>query len=236
MPHQFLFYADPEAVQVDEIIFDRRESHHISDVLRTAAGATIEVTDGLGWIYRVKLTSAEKGRWAGQILEKRQAEAGAPLPISLALPCLKGDRWENALEAACEMGLSAVWLMDFAQASLSWSKARRERAERKAIEALKQSGGSRLTLIQGPCGLEELLRQSNAGEIWTAEASGEPLPDLRAPILLIIGPEAGLGAAERELLKVKQSRLFSLGSRRLRAEVAAVAAISQAALRLIAIE
>jgi len=232
MPHQFLFYADPEAVQDDKVLFDRRESHHISDVLRAAAGAVVEATDGLGWIYRVRLAEIERGCWAGKILDKRQAEAEASLPISLALPCLKGDRWETALEAACEMGLRAVWLVDYAQAGLKWSKARLERAERKAIEALKQSHGSRLTLIQGPCSLEELLRQSDSGEIWAADASGEPLPNLRAPVLLIVGPEAGLGEAERELLQMKRSRFFSLGSRRLRAEVAAAAAIAQAALRL----
>jgi len=232
MAHQFQFYADPESVQDDEIRFDRRESHHIGDVLRAAAGSAIEATDGLGWLYQVKLTASEKGRWAGRILDKRQAEAEAPLPISLALPCLKGDRWETALEAACEMGLRAVWLVNYAQAALKWSKARQERAERKAIEALKQSRGSRLTLIQGPCGLEELMRQSKAEEIWAADASGQLLPNLRAPILMIIGPEAGLGEAEKELLQAKRARFFSLGARRLRTEVAAAAAMAQAALRL----
>jgi 16S rRNA (uracil1498-N3)-methyltransferase len=183
-------------------------------------------------MYRVKLATRQKGCWIGEILDKRLVEAQAPLPVSLALPCLRGDRWETALETACELGVREVWLVDFAQSALRWSKSRRERAERKAIEALKQSGGSRLTLIQGPCSLEELVAQPDAGEIWAAHASGDPLPDLRAPVLLLIGPEAGFAEAEIKFLNRKHARFFTLGSRRLRTEIAATVALAQAASRL----
>ncbi len=183
-------------------------------------------------MYRVKLATREKGCWIGEILDKRLVEAAAPLPVSLALPCLRGDRWEIALEIGCELGIREVWLVDFAQSALRWSKSRRERAERKAIEALKQSGGSRLTVIQGPCSLEELIAQADAEEILAADASGDPLPHLRVPVLLIIGPEAGLAEAEIKFLQMKHAGFFSLGSRRLRTEVAATVALVQAASRL----
>jgi len=230
--HKFVFYLNASEISDAAVRFGRAESHHISAVLRLAAGSVVEAVDGEGTLYGVRLEKLQRGSWWGSILRREVQESQAPLPVSLALPCLKGERWEVALEAACEMGIKEVWLTDYHKAVVKWSKGRTERAQRKAIEALKQSGGSRMTRIQGPLALAQLVCETRAGEIWFADADGEVLPVIADAGLFIIGPEAGLDAEELDLLAKFRARRFSLGKRRLRSETAAVAALAQAARML----
>lgn len=229
MAHKFIFYLAPHDVGAESACFSRAESHYISDVLRLSVGKSVEAVDGLGSRYILQLQKLDGGRWWGRIVQREITEPGVAVPISLALPCLKLDRWESALEAACELGIETVWLTHYRQAATRWSKARQERAQRKAIEALKQSRGSRLTQIRGPLSLAQLLSSADFVAVWMADPDGEALPPIAAGSLLIIGPAAGLHPEEDAILRANRVRCFSLGKRRLRSEIASVAALAQAA-------
>lgn len=228
-----MFYLDPAEIQGDSGRFSPEESHHMSGVLHLRGNELIEATDGEGKIYAVQLAWREGGCWIGRILSCNVHEAEAPLPVSIALPCLKSDRWQMALEAACEMGVDEVWPVDFKRAALKWTANRLAKARRRAIEVLKQSGGSRLTRIREPLSLWETLHRGSFTGIWLAHPEGTPLSSISAGALLIVGPEAGFNPEEEEeVLSQFGVKRFRLGSRRLRSEVALVAALSQAALKL----
>lgn len=227
MKHKFTFYVEPSRFQSEQVQFSRAESHHLSSVLRMKRGDQVEAVDGKGYIYSIQLLHREAGCWRGRILSRRLHEVTTPIPACIALPCLKGDRWEIALDAACEMGIQEVWLVDFKSASITWTKARQERAKRKAVEALKQSVGGRLTEILGPATLPGVIEACPTTPIWLADPTGGVMPASLETPLIVVGPEAGLHPEEEEYLTSKRVHRFSLGKRRLRSEIAVVAALTQ---------
>ena len=231
MSHTFIFYLNPENISGEKVAFSRAESHHIG-VLRLGSGCEIEAMDGRGRGYLIRLETKYDRIWQGVILDSRVVEAEAPVSVWLALPCLKGDRWESALEAACEIGIAGIWLTDYHNSAVSWTLSRRDKSRRKAIEALKQSGGYRLTAIAGPVTLTDLLKKSAGQNLYLADGEGLALSEIIVPALILVGPEAGLHPEERELLRAANFHSFSLGPRRLRAEVASLAALAQASLKL----
>lgn len=231
MSHKFIFFLNPEDVSSDSATFSRAESHHL-DVLRQGAGCQVEAIDGCGRRYCLQLDEKQGGLWRGAILSQEMTEPAAPLPISLALPCLKAERWESALEAACEMGIERVVLTEYRQAVVSWTDARLDKARRKAVEALKQSGGSRLTEITGPLNLTELLNVVGGLNVYLTEKEAEAFTGIMAPAMILVGPEAGFHPEEESVLKAAGVQRFNLGKRRLRSEIACIAALSHAAVHL----
>ncbi|MFH1863147.1 MAG: RsmE family RNA methyltransferase [bacterium] len=230
MHHQFVFYANPEQIQGSRICFDAFESRHIN-VLRLQKGAEIRVVDGKGRLFTVQLDSYCDNQWRGFIHDSRIHESSAPAPLSLALPCLKGEHWGIALEAACEIGIHEIFLVDYQNSAVHWTEARLEKARRKALEALKQSGGSHLTHVSGPFSLTELITGWKSA-ILVADSSGGECESVPESALLIIGPEAGLHEQEIEALKKRKSVFIRFGDRRLRSEISAIVAVSQMILKM----
>jgi 16S rRNA (uracil1498-N3)-methyltransferase len=228
--HKFIFYLDPDGISKESAIFSPEESHHLSGVLRKVAGCEVEAVDGCGYRYRIQLLHKKDQRWVGAILSGEKVEQSAPQPLWLALPCLKSERWEMALEGACELGIQGIYLTHYQNAAASWTTNRIIKARRKAIEALKQSGGSCLTGIIGPLSIQELLIANPSLNVYLADSSGPAMVNLQVPALLLIGPEAGIHVEEEALLKQVNHYRFNLGKRRLRSEIACVAALAQAAL------
>ncbi|MBU0518596.1 RsmE family RNA methyltransferase [bacterium] len=228
MSHQYLFYIDRVDQQNGIVLFDAEESHHITNVLRKADGSRIEATDGRGWKYAIQLDATQPKRCKGIILEKQFIEMDAPLPVQIGIPCLKGDRWQTIVEVSAEIGVSAICPLEFEQAQVQWSEAKLEKARRKAREALKQSGGCYLTGITEPFTLHRAVSRDDFSRVYYADSEGEPLGSIEPQSLLVIGPEAGFSARESRLLMDAGARRFSLGHRRLRSEVAAIAAVAQA--------
>ncbi len=231
MKHKFTFYIDPDDILGDNAQFDHSESHHISAVLRISSGEKVTAADGQGNRYEIRLEERVDDCWNGKIINKAIHEPEAPLSLAVSLPCLREDRWQTALEACCEMGVSQVWLVDYDNSLSKWTKTRIEKAHRKAIEILKQSGGSYLTAIEGPTSIYDMILNVNFSEIWVAHPSGKLLSSISKQAALVIGPEGDLSDREQEALIKAGSKLFTLGSRRLRSEIAVVVAISQAALK-----
>jgi len=101
-----------------------------------------------------------------------------------------------------------------------------ERLHRVARAALEQSERSRLPEITGPHEWEAVESLVTAEERWLLDPAAEtrPLrcrPETRSAVL-VIGPEGGFTAQERERLLQLGCRSRSLGRRVLRVETAAV--------------
>jgi RsmE family RNA methyltransferase len=228
--HNFTFYIEPDGISGNTAVFSPEESHHISGVLRRDTGCEVEAVDGHGIRYRIRLFQKNEHCWEGEILSREKGESSAPMDLRLALPCLKHDQWEVALEAACALGIQGIYLIDFKNAALRWTPPRVTKAKKKAIEALKQSGGSLLTEIAGPFWLRELHTESRNLNVYLADKSGPALSKLTCPALLLIGPEAGFDEEVKGVLRQWNLSRFNLGTRRLRSEVACITALAQAAL------
>jgi len=101
------------------------------------------------------------------------------------------------------------------------------KANRKAREALKQSGGFTLTEVSNATNLTDLLKRDDFTAVYFADAEGGTLETIKPQSLVLIGPEAGFSTSEMDLLHRSAATGFSIGKRRFRSEIAAVMAIAQ---------
>ena len=215
------------------------ETRHVRS-LRLRAGAPVELTDGAG------------RRWAGSLDQSGAREAIvrierklAPLeppPFHLLAPVGSRDRALWLVEKAVEVGVAALTFVEFGRSRSVADGGRSdgffERARRRAIAALKQSGGSRLPDIDGPVSLADALRVPRGGVRWMAAFGGRPVydvagtTDLAGGLVFLVGPEGGLETDEEEVCAAAGYVPVGLGPRVLRFETAALAGLAIAATAL----
>jgi 16S rRNA (uracil1498-N3)-methyltransferase len=205
------------------------EAHHLQ-VRRVEPGEVVELRDGQGLIGNGTLLLAGKA-WS--------VEAGvtermpAPPPLVLAVGAGDRDRFAWVVEKATELGVTAVIPMECERTAGVATKIRPqhlERLRRRALEAVKQSGAAWATRVEEPVSVDILVEHPPEGSRWLADATGEPTPAVLGdtPLTVVVGPEGGLTAAERERLVAAGFEAIRLAGHTLRFETAAVAAAAAA--------
>ncbi len=179
-------------------------------------------------------------------------EADPALPVTLLLAVFKFDRMEWAIEKATELGVERIAPVvarrtekHLAQAAA----ARVERWRRIAREAAQQSRRSGTVVIEDPRPLKDaaavapeelrilLAERERAATLrdainWKGSSNAESGGWESRRIRLAVGPEGGWTAEEETLFAKEGWKAATLGPRILRAETAAIAAISVAAALL----
>lgn len=201
------------------------EAHHASKVLRLRAGDEVLGLDGMGSGWTLRLVALER---AGPVLEptgevRREPAPAERIEVATALP--KGGRAEDMVDRLTQLGVDAVlptWFERTQGPERELPPRRRERLDRVAREACKQSGRLWLPGIEDPAPLEERLRGTCA---VLDPSAGTRLVDWRpgtpGSVRLVIGPEGGLTPAEREAALTAGATLVSLPGPILRIETAA---------------
>jgi 16S rRNA (uracil1498-N3)-methyltransferase len=152
------------------------------------------------------------------------------------MAALKGDRMELVIQKATELGIAQIWpVVTFrtdpaARPALNGSRA--ERWERVASGAAEQCGRAVVPHVAPTTTLDGLMERPFDGtRAVLLETPGHPsLASLRinptSALLLLVGPAGGFEAAEATSLLGAGFSAASLGPRILRAETAAVAAVT----------
>ena len=222
---KLLFYQ-PD-IDLGSLYLSEDESRHVVKVLRSENGDVLELTNGKGSFFKVRITKADPGRCLFEIVERKD-NPGKSFSIHIAIaPTKNADRIEWFVEKAVEIGIDKISFM-LCQTSERKS-INLERIEKIAVSAMKQSG---------QCWLPELVGLNPMKEVITAKASQKfiayvdqsnphHLKSLAKPdqdYLVLIGPEGDF--SKEELLSAEQAGCskVSLGVTRLRTETAGVAA------------
>jgi 16S rRNA (uracil1498-N3)-methyltransferase len=225
----------PRAAPGARLELPEHSAHHAREVLRLRAGAIVRVFDGAGAEFEGELESVtRKGvflRLGGPVT----ARAESPLRIVLALSPLKGDRMELVIQKATELGVGEVRPVVCARTDAAARPAlkgsRQDRWDRVASGAAEQCGRAVVPGIAATVELTQLLAQPFDGrKLQFSEAKGAP-PIARegavpASVLALVGPAGGWEPHESERLRDAGFQAASLGPRILRAETAAIAAVT----------
>jgi 16S rRNA (uracil1498-N3)-methyltransferase len=149
---------------------------------------------------------------------------------------LKGDRMELVIQKATELGVAAIWPVvtdrTDAAARPALQGSRSERWERVASGAAEQCGRATVPHVAPTVTLAALVERPWDGtRAALLETAGHPpLPSLpidsALPLLVLVGPAGGFEPSEASALRAAGFLPASLGPRILRAETAAVAAVS----------
>ncbi len=206
----------------------REQAHYLSGVMRLSAGDTITVFDGASGAWRARIVEASK---RGGLLEvgEQVAAQRRPPDLWLIFAPIKKARTDFIVEKATEMG--AARILPVATAFTNSERVRRDRLQAHAVEAAEQCGGTCVPEVAEIVPLGKLLDGWPAARALVfcdealVEGARAALPP--APAAILIGPEGGFSEAERARLRaMPQAVSVSLGPRILRADTAAVAALT----------
>ncbi|MSP40132.1 MAG: 16S rRNA (uracil(1498)-N(3))-methyltransferase [Deltaproteobacteria bacterium] len=216
-----------------------QELEHLRKVLRLKVGDRITVFDDGGWEHDAVILSLSETQGRIEILHSSEAQRESPLQITLAVALTKGDKLDFVVEKATELGVQKIvpFASAFAVPKLDARKiaARTERWQKIALSATKQCGRTRVPEVEPLCSLPELLARSELAALklffWEKESERSlrhlhgQFPSAQT-MLLTIGPEGGFSADEVELARRCGFEIAHLGRRILRAETAALTALS----------
>jgi 16S rRNA (uracil1498-N3)-methyltransferase len=209
-------------------------AHHALHVLRLKPGAVLRVFDGAGHEYAATLDGAtSKGArvLVGEVLAPLPE---SPLRITLAFAPLSADLTTLVVQKAIELGVSALWPLKTARTEAPGraclAQNRMERWHRVAVSAAGQCGRAWVPEVR-PVDFDEILTVPLAGPkiLCCERALARPFPVQATPtreVLVAIGPVGGWEDGELERAATAGFSLATLGPRVLRAETAAIVALS----------
>jgi 16S rRNA (uracil1498-N3)-methyltransferase len=219
-------------------VLDASQANYLVNVLRLDAGAEILAFNGRDGEWRARLARTGKKTVQLEITEQTRPQTPAGDLHYLFAP-LKHARLDYMMQKAVEMGASR--LQPVITRHTQAQRVNTERMRANAIEAAEQCGILAIPEIGEPVALEAVIRD------WVPERLlvfcdeyadvADPVAALSvgrddalvgpAPVSLLIGPEGGFAEEERAaLLKLPNVIRLALGPRILRADTAAVAALT----------
>jgi 16S rRNA (uracil1498-N3)-methyltransferase len=236
--HQ-LFLGEPSAVAGavvgSSLLLDGDEGRHAATVVRVRPGERCYVSDGAGRRVLLEATDVDRAWVRGRVLEVTVEPEPAPRLV-LVQALAKGDRDEQAVEAATELGVDEVVPWQAERSVVVWrgDRAAKSLAKWAAVvtRATKQSRRSRMPLTSPAIGLAPLVARvgQSALTLVLHEDATEPLATVDLPasgdVLVVVGPEGGISERELEALAAAGARPVRLGSTILRASSAGPAALA----------
>lgn len=213
------------------------QGRYLTLVMRQAVGAEVLLFNGRDGEWRATLVEAGKRvcRLAVGARSRPQAE-GPDLDLVIAL--VKRARLETIIEKAAELGVRRVRLAVTRRTNADHTNVARLHAI--AVEAAEQTGRLDVPEILAPEKLDRMLdgwdptrRLMFCDEMGGIPPALDAMAGLGGPGAVLIGPEGGFAPEEGERLRALPFvTAVSLGPRILRADTAAIAALTlwQAAL------
>ena len=217
------------------IIISGEEFHHIIHVFRKKVNEEILLTNGKGIVSKATIGSIRKKELTAKILEIREEKISQP-EIAVAFPLLKNKHDAFIVEKLTELGVKEFFPIITERTVRQPSKNTLDKFIRIAISAIKQCDNAFLPKIHEFSTLKILidkLKKMHKQPLAALE-TGEHrlltniLPEFNGKELcLVFGPEGGFSPAEIDLLRKEKIPAFTLGNHILRAETAAITAVSQ---------
>ncbi len=229
------FFVSGDRIRDGVAILTPDQAHHLRTVLRLRAGAEVELFDGAGRSLSGKV-EYEGPQTRISALKELEPDPANRFTLALAPALIKADRFEWMLEKATELGVGQFIPLQTRFATVHIPEARLAsrltRWERIVTEASKQSRRDTVPGLRAPLPWTELLaarEYASYDRVMLCGPASErlrPIHTTKERVLLCVGPEGGWADSEVEIAEQAGFRLVSMGSRILRAETAAIAAVS----------
>ena len=223
-------FVDHTLGKAQSVPLNKDQAHYIFSVMRKSIGETILIFDGNNGEWEASIEEISKK--SGVLLCIKQTKPQImPPDLWLFFSPLKKVRTDFIVEKATELGVAKIIPVQTEHTNADRIKLTRLSAH--AIEAAEQCGGTYIPKIEELQKINEVLENFPLDrrllfcdeKLQASEVNLENLKKGKWAIL--VGPEGGFSEIERNYLKgLKFTFSISLGPRILRADTAAVTAIS----------
>jgi 16S rRNA (uracil1498-N3)-methyltransferase len=232
------FFLPRIEIREDRATITGPELNHLR-VMRLRPGDRVMLFDDAGWEHEGIIRTLAEGRGDIAIIRSYQIDNESPLKITLALALTKGEKMDWVIEKATELGVHTIvpFVSKYTVPKLNEKKAvqRSARWHSIALSAAKQSGRVRIPEISALIEFRDFVQTASPDALrlffWEKEsqqgfAELEHTQTTVGEIVLMIGPEGGFSSQEAALALEHGFKPVRFGPRILRAETAAVAALS----------
>lgn len=224
-------FVDSKLGEGQSVSLNRDQANYLCAVMRLGVGDSLLLFNGTDGEWRAKIEAMNKRSGALRV-QVQTADQKMPPDVWLVFAPIKKARTDFIVEKAAEMG--AARILPVQTDYTNSDRIRQDRLQAHAVEAAEQCGGTYVPPVDDLQRLDHLLADwpgdrkimfCNEGIVGQAGANIETMGAGKWAI--IIGPEGGFSPKEVEKLRsFRNSAEVSLGPRILRADTAAVAALT----------
>lgn len=236
------YFVDTPLCLDTPLLMNEKQCHHIIHVMRMRQNECIRVADDSGTIMIAHIQIKGKEVWANPF-ETLPAAALAG-EVTLIMGLIKGDRWELVLQKAAELGATRIVPISTRYSVVKVTKEKMDKKMQRwqsiATEASEQCERSTICKVEEPITFDELNDyKSDLNIIAYERADVRSLHISRLlkqhpfrSVSVLIGCEGGFAIEEVKQAEEYGFSRVSLGPLILRAETAAMAALSNISYEL----
>ena len=224
-------FVDQHFAVNKKIILEKSSTHHLLKVLRKKEGDEIILFDGKGNSCLGVISSLNKSQLELEIIELFDKTLRSGIKISLGQSLIKSDPLNFIIQKATELGVASFYplITDRSVIKLKMTKNRALKWSLIARGASEQCGENWLPIIENPMKLDKWAEvEKSKIKIVLYPHANNKISDLdyKDSVSLAIGPEGDFTDYEVDSLIEKGFIPVTIGQRILRAETAAISAIS----------
>ena len=207
------------------------QAHYLFGVMRLAVGAAVLLFNGSDGEWRAEVAGA--GKRGGILVCSVQTKSlQMPCDLWLMFAPIRKARTDFIVEKAVELGVARI--MPVQTQHTHADRIRQDRLQAHAMEAAEQCGATMVPQVADLASLDRVLAgwDSTRRILWCDEGLARAPTALSSgarglPWAILIGPEGGFSDREQSKLRAMDCVVpLSLGPRILRADTAAVAALT----------
>lgn len=229
------FFVQDRQISESCVTIEKPDAVHIGRSLRMRLGDEITVCCA-GVEYCCKIRTISDDSVVCDIISKEMSKNEANIQLTLFQAVPKGDKLDTIVQKAVELGAVQICPVLTSRCVARYDKKgfekKRERLQRIALEAAKQSGRGIVPQVSELLTLDECAEKlaENDFALVCYECGGEALSSIGlksgCSVGLFIGSEGGFERSEVELCADKGAAVIGLSRRILRCETAPLAAMS----------
>ncbi|MBR2131347.1 MAG: 16S rRNA (uracil(1498)-N(3))-methyltransferase [Oscillospiraceae bacterium] len=235
----FNFFVEEHDRLGDSFRITGADYNHIRNVLRMQTDDVFLVSCG-GTSFLCRLARLEEDTVIAQILEEDYQNTELPVQFYLFQGLPKGDKLELIIQKTVELGVAGIIPVEMSRCVMKLDekkkKSRQARWQSIAESAAKQSKRNIIPEVSDVLTYKQAMEKAQTMDIFlvpyenergmaaTRDALAQIKPGMSVGIL--IGPEGGFDPQEIDKAREVGAAVISLGKRILRAETAAVTAVS----------
>ena len=223
-------FVESQLADSIELSISGPQAHYLISVMRLKLGSPVKLFDNISGEWLAEAAIIGKRDLILRVTGHLRDREAVPDIWLLAAP-IKKARIDLVAEKACELGVARYQPVITRRTVIE--RLNLDRLRSHMVEAAEQCGRTALPVLADPIKLPALLRDWPTDRIlyFADESGGEAFANVaatrRGPAAILVGPEGGFDDEERAAIRaLPQSVPISLGPRILRAETAAIAALS----------